>query len=69
MHNTTSAARYSTARNARNAAPAPRATGLLYSEASYFDGYAFAHIAAWEEHNRLSRARKHFLRNMRSNRR
>lgn len=43
--------------------------GLLYSEASYFDGYAFAHIAAWEEHNRLSRARKHFLRNMRSNRR
>lgn len=59
-------ARYSAA---RNAAPAPRASGVLYSEASYFDGYAFAHIAAWDEHNRLSRARKHFVRNVRSNRR
>lgn len=30
---------------------------MLYSEASYFDGYAFQHIAAWEEHKRLTRIR------------
>lgn len=35
---------------------------MLYSEASYFDGYHFAHIAAWEEAKRISRARKHFTR-------
>ena len=28
---------------------------MLYSEASYFDGYHFAHIAAREEHLRLVR--------------
>lgn len=28
-----------------------------YSEASYFDGYAFQHIAAWEEAKRLARIR------------
>lgn len=28
-----------------------------YSEASYFDGYHFQHIAAWEEHRRLKRIR------------
>lgn len=28
---------------------------MLYGEASYFDGYAFAHIAAWEDHKRLLR--------------
>jgi len=29
-----------------------------YSEASYFDGFAFAHIAAFEEERRLRRIRK-----------
>lgn len=29
-----------------------------YSEAAYFDGYAFAHIAAWEEEKRLRRIRR-----------
>lgn len=38
------------------AAPAPK--GVLYSEASYFDGYHFQHIAAWEDHNRLERIRR-----------
>lgn len=28
-----------------------------YSEASYFDGYAFQHIAAYEESKRLARIR------------
>ena len=28
---------------------------MIYSEASYFDGYHFAHIAAFEEHKRLQR--------------
>jgi hypothetical protein len=26
-----------------------------YSEASYFDGFHFAHIAAWHEHLRVTR--------------
>lgn len=26
---------------------------VLYAEASYFDGYHFAHIAAWLEHIRV----------------
>lgn len=30
---------------------------MLYSEASYFDGYAFQHIAAYFEHRRLERKR------------
>jgi hypothetical protein len=42
---------------------------MLYSEASYFQGYAYAHIAAWEDHQRLHRlhcaARSHFVRNRR----
>lgn len=36
---------------------APRATGVLYSEASYFDGYHFQHIADFEEHKRIARIR------------
>lgn len=28
---------------------------MIYSEAAYFDGYHFAHIAAFEEHKRLQR--------------
>lgn len=28
---------------------------MLYSEASYFDGYHFAHIASWLDHKRLER--------------
>lgn len=40
------------------AASAPRATGVLYAEASYFDGYHFAHIAARDEHKRLQRIEK-----------
>lgn len=31
---------------------------MLYSEASYFDGYHFAHIAARNEHIRLEWLRK-----------
>lgn len=31
---------------------------MIYSEASYFDGYHFAHIAARDEHLRLQRIRK-----------
>lgn len=27
----------------------------MYSELAYFEGYAFQHIAAWEEHKRLKR--------------
>ena len=27
----------------------------MYSEASYFDGYHFAHIAAWYDHLRATR--------------
>ncbi|MBB4859606.1 hypothetical protein HNO88_002935 [Novosphingobium chloroacetimidivorans] len=34
--------------------------GTLYSEAAYFDGVPVAHIAAWEERQRLKRiARQH----------
>lgn len=38
----------------------PKGTNMIssYSEASYFDGYAFQHIAAWQEEQRLKRARK-----------
>lgn len=28
---------------------------LMYAELSYFDGYAFAHIAAWQDQKRLQR--------------
>jgi hypothetical protein len=28
---------------------------MLYSEASYFEGAHFAHIAAWQDHQRLVR--------------
>lgn len=28
---------------------------MIYAEASYFDGYHFAHIAARDEANRLAR--------------
>lgn len=31
---------------------------MLYSEASYFDGYHFAHIAAYEDARRLRKLRK-----------
>lgn len=31
--------------------------GQNYAEWSYFDGYAFAHIAAWQDANRLKRIR------------
>jgi hypothetical protein len=30
-------------------------SGVLYNEASYFDGFHFAHIAAYQEHLRLTR--------------
>ena len=30
---------------------------MIYAEASYFDGYHFAHIAAWDEERRLARKR------------
>ena len=30
---------------------------VLYSEAAYFDGYHFRHIAAWEDHRRVQRLR------------
>lgn len=28
---------------------------MIYSEAAYFDGIPVAHIAEWQEHNRLLR--------------
>jgi hypothetical protein len=28
---------------------------MAYAEASYFDGYHFQHIAAWQDHQRLAR--------------
>jgi hypothetical protein len=28
-----------------------------YAEATYFDGYHFSHIAAWQEQHRLTRLR------------
>lgn len=31
---------------------------MLYSEAAYFEGYHFAHVAAWEENNRLKRIKR-----------
>ena len=31
--------------------------GQNYAEWSYFDGYAFAHIAAWQDAKRLARIR------------
>ena len=31
---------------------------MLYAEASYFDGYAFAHIAAYDDDRRLKAIRK-----------
>ena len=30
---------------------------MIYSEAAYFDGAHVAHIAAWEDHQRLQRLR------------
>lgn len=30
---------------------------MIYSEASWFDGYAFAHIAAWQDHKARERKR------------
>lgn len=42
-----------------------------YSEASYFDGYAFQHIADWQEAKRLARIRTEAIRALdrRANRR
>lgn len=44
-----------------------------YSEAAYFDGYAFQHIADWQESKRLARiarnARDAIQRERRANRR
>lgn len=31
---------------------------MIYAEASYFDGYHFAHIVAYEDHRRVLRIRK-----------
>lgn len=36
----------------------PCPVGQNYAEASYFDGYAFQHIAAWQEMRRLQRLRR-----------
>lgn len=58
--------------------PSPAAPTLAplhcsYSEASYFDGYAFQHIAAWQDAKRLARiarnARDAIQRERRANRR
>lgn len=38
-------------------AQTPAPAGVLYAEASYFDGYHFQHIAAYEEHKRIERIR------------
>lgn len=39
---------------------------MPYSELAYFEGFAFAHIAAWEERQRIARkaeeARRRFMR-------
>jgi hypothetical protein len=32
-----------------------------YSEASYFDGYAFHHIGVYEDHKRIERQRRSSL--------
>lgn len=44
---------------------------MLYKESSYFDGYHFAHIAAYEEAKRLARIRAQAMRALdrRANRR
>lgn len=34
----------------------------MYSELAYFEGYAFQHIAAFEEHKRLQRIRANAMR-------
>lgn len=31
---------------------------MIYAEASYFEGYHFAHIAAWIDHKRVRRLRE-----------
>lgn len=31
---------------------------MMYAEASYFDGYHFQHIAAWEDYKRLQRIQR-----------
>jgi len=31
---------------------------MIYAEASYFDGYHFQHIVAWEDHKRLERIKQ-----------
>lgn len=42
--------------NAKSVAFVPP-VGQNYAEWSYFDGYAFQHIAAWQEAKRLKRIR------------
>lgn len=43
---------------------------MLYSEASYFEGFHFSHIALWEDMQRLARkhsaARAHWYRERRT---
>lgn len=55
------------------AAPTIAPLHCSYSEASYFDGYAFQHIAAWQDAKRLARiarnARDAIQRERRANRR
>ena len=41
----------------------------MYAELSYFDGYHFAHIAAWEEERRLRRIIERDLRFVREQQR
>ena len=31
---------------------------MIYAEASYFEGYYFQHIVAWENHKRLERIKQ-----------
>lgn len=38
--------------------PAPCPVGQNYAEASYFDGYHYQHIAAWQEMRRLQGIRR-----------
>lgn len=38
---------------------------MIYAEASYFGGYHFAHIVAWEEARRLAELRRVALANYR----
>jgi hypothetical protein len=40
--------------------------GQNYAEWSYFDGYAFQHIAAWQDHKRLQRIRNDATKAVRS---